>query len=522
MRRKVYADLLDWKDRVDRKPLILEGVRQCGKTYVLKEFGNREFDSLAYLDLERRRDLHSLFGDDLDPRRIITNLGIALGRRIVPGRTLIFLDEVQACPRALTAMKYFQEEVPEQHVVCAGSLLGILTADKESFPVGKVDRLRMYPMSFLEFMEACGEGSLCEMILSDDSGNGPAEAFRSRIEDNLRQYYVVGGLPDVVSSWVNNHSVAAVTRKLKTIERDYRDDFAKHAPGLMQKLTAVWDSIPMQLGKENRKFMFAQVGDGGRGKAASEALEWILNAGLAYKVPLVESPSVPLKGVCSLSDFKVYLCDIGLMRIMSGKRASFMKSDAQEDRLYKGAMTENYVLCQMMSGGLDEAFYWKRGTNEVDFLIDGGEGAVPVEVKSEIPRRHASLDRYIETNRPGSAFLVSMESGEGRVLRRIHLSYAELIPVYAGMVDAPKAVPKSDAAPYVMPFSPSQWSRCGADYRITVPKRIHRIIMPSVVQVFRSGPSGSVEVMVSRTISSDGDVILESSEAFGGFVSILR
>jgi len=273
MKRRIYADLLDWKNRSDRKPLILEGVRQCGKTYILKEFGNREFESLAYLDLERRKDLRPLFGDDLDPRRIITNIGIALGRRIVPGRTLIVLDEVQTCPRALTAMKYFSEEIPEQHVICAGSLLGILMAESESFPVGKVDRLKMYPMSFLEFMEVCGEDSLCEMIRSIDPSKGLEEAFRVRIEDCLRQYYVVGGLPDVVSSWVANHNESAVTRKLKNIERDYRDDFAKHAPELLPKLTAVWGSIPMQLGRENRKFMFARAMSGGRREGLSEALQ---------------------------------------------------------------------------------------------------------------------------------------------------------------------------------------------------------------------------------------------------------
>lgn len=521
MKRRIYADLLDWKNRSDRKPLILEGVRQCGKTYILKEFGNREFDSLAYLDLERRKDLRPLFGDDLDPRRIITNIGIALGRRIVPGRTLIVLDEVQTCPRALTAMKYFCEEIPEQHVICAGSLLGILMAESESFPVGKVDRLKMYPMSFLEFMEACGEDSLCEMIRSIDPSKGLEETFRVRIEDCLRQYYVVGGLPDVVSSWVANHNESAVTRKLKNIERDYRDDFAKHAPELLPKLTAVWGSIPMQLGKENRKFMFAQVKGSGRGEDLSEALQWILNTGLAYRVFMVEGPSIPLKNVCSPSDFKVYLCDVGLMRVMSGRKASFVKSDAQEDRLYKGAMTENYVLCQMMSGGLEEAFYWKKGQNEVDFLIDGSDGAIPVEVKSEIPKRHASLDVYVERYHPETAFIVSMATGGGRAVKNIHLSCAELIPVYAGIAEVPTIPQRSDESPYVMSFTPSQWAGVEGAFTITVPRAVHRIGIPSIVQVFRTGSGGSTEVAVSKTITADGDVIIGSSQAFGGFVSII-
>ena len=521
MKRRIYADLLDWKNRSDRKPLILEGVRQCGKTYILKEFGNREFDSLAYLDLERRKDLCPLFGDDLDPKRIITNIGIALGRRIVPGRTLIVLDEVQTCPRALTAMKYFCEEIPEQHIICAGSLLGIMMAESESFPVGKVDRLKMYPMSFLEFMEACGEDSLCEMIRSIDPSKGLDEAFRIRVEDCLRQYYVVGGFPDVVSSWVANHNESAVTRKLKNIERDYRDDFAKHAPKLLPKLTAVWDSIPMQLGKENRKFIFAQVKGGGRSEDLSDALQWILNAGLAYRVFMVEGPSIPLKNVCSPSDFKVYLCDVGLMRIMSGRKASFVKSDAQEDRLYKGAMTENYALCQMMCGGLEEAFYWKKGQNEVDYLIDGSDGAIPVEVKSEVPRRHTSMDVYMERYHPETAFIVSMATGGGKAMKNIHLSCAELIPVYAGIADVPTIPQRSDESPYVMSFTSSQWSGVAGTFTITVPRAIHRIAKPSIIQVFCTGPRGSTEAMVSKTITADGDVVIGSSQAFGGFISII-
>lgn len=521
MRRKIYSELLAWKDRPDRKPLILDGVRQCGKTYILKEFGRNEFDSMAYLDLERRRDLHPLFGDDLDPRRIVTNLGTALGRRIVPGRTLIVLDEVQSCPRALTSLKYFCEEIPKQHIVCAGSLLGVLTSRQESFPVGKVDRLRMYPMSFLEFLEACGEGSLCDMLVGLAPGEVPDEAFRPRLEDCLRQYYVVGGLPDVVASWVTNHSEAAVTRKLRTILGDYREDFAKHATEDLQKLTEIWDSIPMQLSKENSKFMFGQVRKGGRASNLSDALRWILDAGLAYRVPMVETPSTPLENACDGSSFKVYLCDVGLMRVMSGKKASFVKSDRPEDRLYKGAMTENYVLCQMLSGGLDGAFYWNNGRNEVDFLIDGKDGAVPVEVKSEAPGGHASLDRYVDRYRPEMAVLASMAPGHGGGITAVHLACAELIPSYANGVPVSVDIPHDTPRPHVAVFSRSDWEAEGDGFVFSIPAKVHRMPMPSIVQVFRRGDAGFSEVMVSKTITAKGDVVIRSSTAFDGFVSVI-
>ena len=522
MRRRIYHDLLSWKVREDRRPLILEGVRQCGKTYILKEFGKREFEHLAYLDLERRRDLHPLFGDDIDPKRIMTNLSTALGRRIVPGRTLIVLDEVQACPRALTALKYFCEEVPEQHIVCAGSLLGILTSRSGSVPVGKVDRLRMYPMSFLEFLDACGEQALCDMLLSMGPGEVPNPAFRQRLDGYLRQYYVVGGLPDVVSTWVDNHNEAAVTRKLRTILRDYRDDFAEHAPDDLQRLTDIWDSIPVQLAKDNSRFLFSQARKGGHAAKLSESLQWILDAGLAYKVPLVESPAVPLAGVCDESVFKVYLCDVGLMRVMSGRKASFIRSDRQEDSLYKGAMTENFVLCQMLSGGLGGAFFWKKGGSEVDFLVDGPDGAVPLEVKSESPGRHGSLDEYMGRYSPSASFLVSMEPGHGGAAKGVHLSCAELLPSYIAGEEVAGVRPAQTSRPYVKAFACSDWCRDGDGSLMRIGRREHGIFMPSIVQVYRKGEAGFSEVYTTRTVTADGDVVLRSPSPFDGFVSVIR
>lgn len=523
MRRKIYSELLAWKDSPDRKPLILDGVRQCGKTYILKEFGKREFDSVAYLDLEKRRDLHPIFGDNLDPQKIVRALSSELARRIVPGRTLIVLDEVQACPRALTSLKYFRQDLPQQHIVVAGSLLGVLTSGPESFPVGMVDRLRMYPMSFLEFLDACGESSLCRML----EGLGPEDvmepAFQSKLEDYLRQYYVVGGMPDVVGSWVRNHNVAAVTRKLRTIVRDYEEDFSKHAEKDLQKLTEIWESIPVQIARENNRFMFSHVREGGRAENLSDALRWIVDAGLAYKVPQVTTPGNPLKSVCDKSNFKVYLCDIGILRVVSGKKATFVRSDDPDDRLYKGAMTENYVLCQMLSGGLKEAFYWRDGTREVDFLIDGRDGAVPVEVKSESPGGHASLKEYIRRYGPEDAYLASMEPRYGgRGFSALPLFRAEFIPAYAGVEDVETdSFREGDGRPFVQSFSASDWSESGNGFEFRVSRSVHGIPIPSVVQVYRRGPQGFTEVAVARTLTMEGDVVLGTDSPFDGFVSVM-
>ena len=523
MRRKIYSELLAWKDSPERKPLILDGVRQCGKTYILKEFGRREFESVAYLDLEKRKDLRPLFGDNLEPMRIVKALSSELARRIVPGRTLIILDEVQACPRAFTALKYFKEDLPQQHIVVAGSLLGVLTSTSESFPVGKVDRLRMYPMSFLEFLDACGETSMCGMLEGLGPNDAMEPAFQSKLEDYLRQYYVVGGMPDVVGSWVRNHNVAAVTRKLRTIIKDYEEDFSKHAEKDLQKLTEIWESIPVQIARENNRFMFSHVREGGRAENLSDALRWIVDAGLAYRVPQVQTPGNPLKSVCDESKFKVYLCDIGILRVMSGKKASFIRSDDPDDRLYKGAMTENYVLCQMLSGGLKDAFYWRDGTHEVDFLIDGGDGAVPVEVKSESPGGYASLKEYINRYGPKGAYLASMKPRYGGTgFSAMPLFRAEFIPTYAGVEDVEvDSFMVKEGRPFVQSFSVSDWSEGGNGFEIRVPRSTHGIPMPSVVQVYIRGPQGFTEVMVAKTLTMEGDVVLGTNSPFDGFVSVM-
>ncbi len=515
MKRTIYADLLQWKDRPDRKPLILEGVRQCGKTFIIKEFGRNEFDSMIYVDLEKRRDLHGIFGDNIDPRRIVRTLETLLNRKAVPGRTLLVFDEAQECPRSLTALKYFCDEAPEYHVICAGSLLGILTSDKKSFPVGKVDRLRMYPMSFLEFLDASGEPGLREYLESRPEDETVPSAIHDRLVELLREYYVVGGMPDVVFSWISVHSLAAVTRKLRTIIQDYKDDFAKHASADLQKLTDIWDSIPVQMGKENAKFMFGQVRRGGRASDLSDALEWMVDAGLVYKVNLAETPQLPLKNSCDASSFKVYMCDIGILRIMSGRKPSFLASDNPAERLFKGGFTENYVLCQMLAGGLEDIFYWRAGPNEVDFLVDGDDGPVPIEVKAEGGTGIASLKAYMKRYSPSRVVLTTMEPFAGKTYGRVPLYGAGLIPRYlSGEAVAPPREGKRMRLHREF-FTADDW----IDSILSVPASRHGVGLPAAVQVYRQQEDGYVKVEVGVCITAAGDVEL-SGGPFDGFVSI--
>ena len=519
MERTIYSDLLRWKDSSERKPLLLEGVRQCGKTYILKEFGRREYRSVAYVDLEKRIDLHALFDGDLSPTRIVNGLKMALGRRIEEGGTLIIIDEAQTCPRAITSMKYFHDDAPGYHIVFAGSLLGILTARTESFPVGMIDRLRMYPMTFSEFLNACGEVALCEHIRSGTMDSPVDPAFHQRLVSYLREYYMVGGMPEVVGSWVENHSIAAVTRKLRTIVRDYRDDFAKHAGDQLPRLTEIWDSIPVQLARENNRFVFSHVKEGGRARDLSDAVQWLVDAGLVHKVCAVGSPATPLKGVCDRSHFKLYLCDIGILRVMSGRQAYFDRSDDAMDRFFKWSLTENHVLCQMLAAGLEEAFFWRDGREEVDFLIDGSRGPVPIEVKSEDPGGHGSLDAYMDRYRPESAAILSMDPRDGGRAHGIPLYCAEFVPdfVSSGLEGTRRSV---SAKPYREFFEPDDWEHGPDGWILSIPRSRHGVSDPGDVQVYREDPEGFVRTDGMAEVTPRGVVVIRGPEPFRGFASI--
>lgn len=412
MERTLIHELLVWKEKEDRKPLVLKGVRQCGKTYLLKDFGNRYYDNIAYFNFEETDSLNSVFEKDYDTKRIILELELFLGRSIKPGSTLIILDEIQECGRALTAMKYFCENAPEYHIVCAGSLLGIALHKQFSFPVGKVDFLTLYPMSFSEFLRACGSETLADYVDNFKKGDTVPEPIGDKLTTFLRQYYITGGMPEVVSTWQKTNNIEEVERVQQNIINSYELDFAKHAPTKdFPKLTAIWRSIPEQLAKENTKFIFSHVKKGWRSKDLEDALEWLIAAGLVYKVCKIEKPFIPLSSYADDTSFKLYMADIGILRKLSKLPYEVILDATPNYREFKGSLTENYVLCELVKSVDETLYYWSSGnTAEVDFILQSASEIVPVEVKSERNVKARSLAEYRKKYTPKYSVKTSMKN----------------------------------------------------------------------------------------------------------------
>ncbi len=445
MERTLIQELQRWKESARRKPLILKGVRQCGKTYLLKEFGRRCFDHTAYFNLEENPALSSVFEKDYDTRRVLFELGIFHGRTLQPNHTLIILDEIQECGRAITAMKYFCENAPEYYIVCAGSLLGIALQKQLSFPVGKVDFLTLYPMGFSEFVRAAEGDMLADLVEQYQMGESLPSVVSEKLAYLLKQYYITGGMPEVVDTWCRTHSFEEVEAVQQSIINSYELDFAKHAPTKeFPKLTAIWRSIPEQLAKENAKFMFGHVKKGWRAKDLEDALEWLIGAGLVHKVCKVEKPFMPLSSYADESSFKLYLADVGILRRLSRLPCQVILDATPIYREFKGALTENYVLCELLKSGTDAAYYWSSGnTAEVDFVIQCGAHIVPIEVKAERNVKARSLAEYRKKYDPPYAVKTSM---------REEISGVEVlnIPLYliaaAVRVARPAAVPPGVAS----------------------------------------------------------------------------
>lgn len=412
MERTLIKGLMWWKEKDNRKPLILKGVRQCGKTYLLKDFGNRFYESVAYFNFEETDALKTVFEKDYDVKRILLELELFLGKSIKPGKTLIILDEIQECGKALTAMKYFCENAPEYHIVCAGSLLGIALQKQLSFPVGKVDFLTLYPMSFSEFLRACGPENLADYIDNFKKGEHLPELIGDRLSTFLRQYYITGGMPEVVETWSKTSSIEEVERVQQSIINSYELDFAKHAPTKdFPKLTAIWRSIPEQLAKENTKFMFSHVKKGWRSKDLEDALEWLIAAGLVYKVRKIEKPFMPLSSYADDTAFKLYMADIGILRKLSKLPYEVILDATPNYKEFKGSLTENYVLCELIKSVDDSLYYWSSGnTAEVDFILQCASEIIPIEVKSERNVRARSLAEYKKKYSPKYAVKTSMKS----------------------------------------------------------------------------------------------------------------
>lgn len=396
MKRLIINQLISWKENSQRKPLILNGARQVGKTYILKAFGKLHYQNVAYVNLDSQKELAKVFEQDFNVTRIIRSLSAFLNIHIEPQHTLIVLDEVQECPAALHALKYFCEDAPEYHVVVAGSLLGISLHGNSSFPVGKVDMLRMFPLTFEEFLMALGEEQLIKLM--KDGETEVIDTLSGRFVDCLRQYYYTGGMPAVVKEYITSGNLQSVRQLQKQILFDYRRDFSKHAPAeQVPRINLVWDSIPAQLARENKKFIYGALKKGGRAKEFEMAIQWLIDAGLVYRVYRANKPSLPLKFYEDLSAFKLFSLDVGLMGAMADSPAEAVLVNNQAFVEYKGAMTELYVLTQLQPTGIPIYYYSSNDSlSEIDFLVQSGARIVPIEVKAEVNVKSKSLSAFIQ------------------------------------------------------------------------------------------------------------------------------
>ncbi|HEY5583451.1 MAG TPA: ATP-binding protein [Ruminiclostridium sp.] len=398
MYRKLIDDLKEWKNKKDRLPLILKGARQVGKTWLLKEFGKTCFEDILYINFENASNLEELFNGVIEPQRIIDMLGALHGRKIMPGNTLMIFDEVQEIPRALTSLKYFAENAPEYHICCAGSLLGVALHKGTSFPVGKVDFLTLQPLTFKEFLIANGEEALCEFIIKSNL-NALPQAFMDKLSDYLKLYFIIGGMPSAVNTWIEERDFNKVEQKQLAILDTYTQDFSKHAPSsIVPKLRYLWNSIPSQLAKENKKFIYGLVKEGARAREYEDALLWLLDSGLIRRVGRITKGALPLKAYEDLKSFKLYHLDVGLLRVMSELSPQAITQNIRIFEEFKGALTEQYVLQELSSiPEIRNTYYWtSEATAEVDFIFSDGQRVIPMEVKAGKNLQARSLKIYRE------------------------------------------------------------------------------------------------------------------------------
>lgn len=396
MRRLVYNELRKWKNAVDRKPLIVDGARQVGKTWILKEFGHNEFKNVVYINCDKTKEMKSLFFD-FDTARLLRAFGSIVEENIIPGETLIILDEIQEAPLGITALKYFCEDAPQYHIIAAGSLLGISLHGGSGFPVGKVDRLNMYPMTFSEFLEALGKKHLLNLLQSRKWVE--ISSLAPTFIELLRQYYFVGGMPEVVASYISDNDLLKVRAIQKRIIEDYEEDFSKHIPpDLLPKVRMVWNSIPSQLAKENKKFIYGALKKGARAGQFENAIEWLLDAGLIYKVHRTKKIERPLKFYEDFDAFKLFLCDLGLLGAKADVTSREVLLGADFFSEYKGAFTEQYVAQELIANGETPYYYSKENsTLEIDFIIQKEE-LYPIEVKAEENVKSKSLRTVFDLN----------------------------------------------------------------------------------------------------------------------------
>ena len=399
MFRNISAELSAWKKRSRRKPLILNGIRQVGKTWILKEFGRTEYKNTVYINFENNSEFKEFFETTKNPERILENLSLVIGKPIHKGDTLIIFDEIQECPKALTALKYFCEEAPEYHVAAAGSLLGITLSKPESFPVGKVEFFEVYPLTFSEFLRADKSENLIQYLESVQKLEPLPDAFFNPLTEKLRIYLLTGGMPEAVNAWCETHNIEEVDRELDNILTAYERDFAKHmTPSDYPKASLIWDSVPSQLAKENKKFMYKTVKEGARAREYENALEWLKSAGLIYKIFKSTRPGLPVSAYDEISSFKIYMADTGLLRKKAHLYPQTMLVGNKLFSEFKGALTENYILQSLIQQCESVPRYWAvdNPPYEVDFLVQFENSIIPVEVKSDTNLQSKSLRKYKE------------------------------------------------------------------------------------------------------------------------------
>lgn len=397
MYRYKIKELDSWKKNKDRKPLIIRGARQVGKTWLMKEFGKNEYEKCAYINFDDNSRMEQLFSGDFDIERIIQGLKIESGVNIEPENTLIIFDEIQETPKALTALKYFYEKANEYHIVAAGSLLGVAMHEGTSFPVGKVDFLDLYPLNFYEFLEALGERTLVDLIEKNDIDL--INVFADKLKQYLKQYLYIGGMPEVVDSYVQNKDFEEVRKKQIILLEAYEQDFSKHAPNaVVPRIRQLWNNIPTQLAKENKKFIYGLIKEGARAREYELALSWLIDCGLVYQVNRVNDCKVPLSAYQDFNAFKLYLLDVGLLCAMAKLDAKTIIDGNEIFVEFKGALTEQFVLTELKTNTKTPIFYWsaEKGISEVDYIIQLGQNNIPIEVKSSENLQAKSLKTFVQ------------------------------------------------------------------------------------------------------------------------------
>ncbi len=423
MKRILYQNLLDWKQSKDRKPLIIKGARQVGKTWLMQHFGVNEYKNYVYVNFETSKHLQNIFETDFNTDRILQVVEIETGKKISADETLIIFDEIQEAQGGLTALKYFYEEKPSHHIVAAGSYLGMSIHSKYSFPVGKVQFLDLYPMDFIEFLCAKGYEKLAEVILQKDMKT--LKIFKIKLTDLLKQYYVTGGMPEVVKNYIENDNLLKVREIQLNILQSYEFDFGKHVPAKqIPKVKMIWNFIPAQLSKENKKFIFGLLKKGARAKEFETALTWLEESGLISKIYRIKKPGFPLRSYIDSSAFKVFFVDIGLLGALSGLDPKIVLQGNSVFKEFKGALTEQYVFQQLKP--CFQLFYWssERSDGEIDFIFQKQQKIIPVEVKAEENLKAKSLKFFSEKHQITDAIRFSLSDYRNE-------KWLQNIPLYA-------------------------------------------------------------------------------------------